>query len=40
MIADHSPSTEEIDRMVLGLPAFYLKPHMFDPSPETYWEAI
>ena len=40
LIAEHDLVLDEIDRIVLGLPAFYLKPHMFDPSPETYWEAI
>ena len=40
LIAEYALSVGEIDRIVLGLPAFYLKPHMFDPSPRTYWEAI
>lgn len=40
LIAEHRLSVDEIDRIVLGLPRFYLKPHMFDPSPSTYWEAI
>ena len=40
VIAEHDLSLDELDRVVLGLPAFYLRPHMFDPSPETYWEAI
>lgn len=40
LIAEHDLSLPEIDRIRLGLPAFYLKPHMFDPGPETYWEAI
>ena len=40
LIAEHDLSLHEIDRIRLGLPAFYLKPHMFDPAPETYWEGI
>ena len=40
LITEHNLSLDEIDRITLGLPAFYLKPHMFEPSPETYWEAI
>lgn len=40
VIAEHQLSVDGIDRIVLGLPAFYLKPHMFDPSPHDYWEAI
>jgi 2-methylcitrate dehydratase PrpD len=40
LIAEYDLSVDELDRIVLGLPAFYLKPHMFDPSPRTYWEAI
>ncbi len=40
LITEHDLSLDEIDRITLGLPAFYLKPHMFEPSPETYWEAI
>ena len=40
VIAEQQLSIDGIDRIVLGLPAFYLKPHMFDPSPQDYWEAI
>ena len=40
MITEHALSLEEIDRIVLRLPAFYLGPPMFDPAPDTYWEAI
>ena len=40
LIAEHALSWEKIDRIILRLLAFYLKPHMFGPHPETYWEAI
>ena len=40
LIKEQQLAIDRIDRIVLGLPAFYLKPHMFDPSPEDYWEAI
>ena len=40
VIAEQHLSIDGIDRIVVGLPAFYLKPHMYDPSPEDYWEAI
>ena len=40
LIAENAIAVDEIEGVTVFLPSFYLQPHLFDPTPETYWEAI
>ena len=37
---EHRITVEDIERVTVHLPDIYLRPHQYDPSPDTFWEGI
>ena len=40
LMEEHGITVEDIERVTVHLPDIYLRPHQYDPSPDTFWEGI